>query len=232
MFAVLLSEGMDPFYQNIASFPTACFTFFLTITVLYWLVAVLGFVDIDILDFDIPDADASMDINPDNGLSTPDVLAGLMLRFGLVGVPVTIIMSLISLFGWLVCYYIVHFLFGVIPDGILRYLAGIPVLIGSLYVAVMITAILIKPLRPLFQKAQQQTVKHVLGQTAIVRTSKVDKDFGEVVLEDGGAGLILKARATGDAVYSKGDRVVLLEHLTESNLYRVVSEDEFSGSPQ
>lgn len=232
MFAILLSEGMDPFYQNIASFPTIFFTFFLGLTVLYWLVAVLGIVDIDVLDFDIPDADGSMDVNPDNGLSTPDALAGLMLRYGLAGVPVTIIISLISLFGWLVCYYLVHFLFGIIPDGLLRYLAGIPVLLGSLYVAVLITAVVIKPLRPLFQKVQQQTVKHVLGQTAIVRTSKVDKDFGEVTLEDGGAGLILKARATGDSVYSKGERVVLLEYLKENNHYRVVSEEEFSGSPQ
>ncbi|MBB6523615.1 DUF1449 domain-containing protein [Pseudoteredinibacter isoporae] len=232
MFAILLSEGMNPFYQNIASFPTVFFTFFLAITVLYWLVAVLGFVDIDILDFDIPDADGSMDVNPDNGLSTPDVLAGFMLRYGLAGVPVTIIVSLIALFGWLACYYIVHFLFGIIPDGLMRYLAGIPVLLVSLYLAVHITAVLIKPLRPLFQKAQQQTVKHILGQTAIVRTSKVDKDFGEVVMEDGGAGLILKARAAGDAVYTKGNRVVLLEHLKEDNLYRVVSEEEFSGPQQ
>ena len=48
MFAILLTEGMDPFYQNIASFPTVFFTFFLLVTVLYWLAAVLGFVEIDV----------------------------------------------------------------------------------------------------------------------------------------------------------------------------------------
>jgi hypothetical protein len=229
MFAILLNEGMDPFYQNIASFPTAFFTFFLLVTVLYWLVAVLGFVEIDFLDFDIPDLDGALDVNLEGDLSTPDVLAGLMLRFGLHGVPVTIIISLISLFGWLVSYYTVHFLFGLVPDGLLRFIVGIPVLIGALYVGTMITAVLIKPLRPLFQKAQQQTTKHILGQTAIVRTSRVDQDFGEVTLEDGGAGLILKVRATGDNTFVKGDRVVLLEYVKENNVYRVISEDEFAG---
>ncbi|MEC8429027.1 MAG: DUF1449 domain-containing protein, partial [Pseudomonadota bacterium] len=149
MFAIFLTEGMNPFYQNIASFPTAFFTFFLAVTVLYWLVAVLGLVEIDILDFDIPDADGTLDTNPDTGLSNPDVLAGLMLRFGLVGVPVTVIVSLISLFGWLTSYYTVHFLFNLVPEGILRYIAGLPVLVGSIYIAAMVTALAIRPLRPL-----------------------------------------------------------------------------------
>lgn len=232
MFAIFLSDKMDPFYQNIASFPTIFFTFLLAITLLYWLVAVLGFVDIDVLDFDIPDADGALDVNPDSGLSTPDVLAGLMLRFGLVGVPVTIIISFISLTGWLVCYYAVHFLLWMVPEGFLRYLAGIPLLIASLYLAVMITSVIIKPLRPLFQKAQQETVKHILGQTAVVRTSRVDNGFGEALLEDGGAGLILNVRAIGNEQFNRGDRVVLLEYIKDQHVYRVVSEKEFSGLSQ
>ncbi|MCP3667834.1 MAG: DUF1449 domain-containing protein [Gammaproteobacteria bacterium] len=229
MFALLLSEGMDPFYQNIASFPTAIFTFLLGVVTLYWLVAVLGVVDIDVLDFDIPDADGGLGVNSDSGVSTPDALAGIMLKIGLHGVPVTIIVSFISLFGWLCCYYLAHFLLGHFPEGILRYLTGIPIFFGSLFVAVMITAVVIKPLRPLFKKAQQHTEKLVLGQSATVRTSKVDNDFGEATLDDGGAGLILKVRSSGDSVFKKGDKVVLLEYMKENNVYRVISEDEFSG---
>ena len=84
--------------------------------------------------------------------------------------------------------------------------------------------------RPLCRKARQETVKHVLGQTAIVRTSRVDQGFGEALLEDGGAGLIFKVRATGDDVFARGDRVVLFEHLPDENVYRVISESEFKGS--
>ena len=101
------------------------------------------------------------------------------------------------------------------------------VLAGSRYLAVLVTGQIIKPLRPLFQKAQTQTTKHILGQVAVVRTARVDKDFGEAELEDGGAGLILKVRATGDASFERGDRVVLLEHRPEENVYRVISEEEF-----
>ena len=100
-----------------------------------------------------------------------------------------------------------------------------------LYLAVMMTSVAIRPLRPLFQKAQQQTVKHVLGQVAIVRSSRVDQDYGEAVMEDGGAGLILKIRAGADTSFTKGDRVVMLEYQPEKNTYRVISEAEFVGDP-
>lgn len=227
MFAILLSEGMNPFYENISSFPTVFFTFFLLLTVLYWFVAVLGFVEIDVLDFDIPDANGGLDGGDD--LTTPDALAGLALKLGLHGVPVTVIVSFLSLFGWLICYYAMHYLVNWLPSGLLRFAAGIPILLVSGYIAVMITAVLIKPLRPLFKKSVQHTPKLVLGQTVTVRTSRVDGGFGEAALDDGGAGLILKVRATGDDTFSKGDRVVLLEHLENENIYRVVSEEEFRG---
>ncbi len=229
---------MNPFYQNISSFPTVFFTFFLALTTLYWLVAVLGLISIDILDFDIPDieaADIDGDISGDldtgdaTELTNANVLAGLMLRLGLNGVPVTIIISLIALFGWILSYYVVHFSFSFIPNGLLQFIAGIPVLLVSLYLAAMITALAIKPLRPLFKKAHQTTEKYVLGQIAIVRTSRVDESFGEAVMADGGAGLILKIRSNSDSHFKKGDKVVLFEYVKETNAYRVISEQEFNA---
>ena len=221
---------MDPFYQNIGSFPTLIYTILLIVCVLYWAGAVLGFVDLDIIDLDLDGLDLdTADMNPDSPHSTPDVLAGLMLRFGLVGVPVTISVSILVLIGWLLCYYIVHFVFGFIPGSFLKFVAGIPVFFGTLYLSARITGVLIKPLRPLFEKATQETIKQVLGQTAIVRTSRVDNDFGEATLDDGGAGLILKVRTTGSDRFEKGDRVVIYEKLSEQNIYRIISEEEFVG---
>ena len=231
MFAIFLSEGMDPFYQNISSFPTLIYTILLVVSVIYWAGAVLGFVELDLIDLDLDslDLDTSGDVGADSPHATPDVLAGLLLRFGLVGVPVTVSLSILILIGWLLCYYAVHFLFPFVPGSLLKFVAGIPVLLGTLYVSARITGVLIRPLRPLFEKATQETVKQVLGQTAIVRTSRVDNEFGEASLDDGGAGLILKVRTTGDDRFTKGDKVVIYEKLSEQNIYRVISEREFLG---
>jgi len=225
MFAILLHENMDPFYQNISSFPTAIFSVLMGVCIVYWIGAVLGIFDIDILTID-----TDIDLNADSGHSAPDVLAGLLLRFGLVGVPVVISLSLIILFGWFISFQLAHFLLASFDSGLVRFLIGLPVFLVSLLLATWITSKLIKPLRPLFKNATAQTHKHIIGQTAVVRTSRVDTTFGEATLDDGGAGLILKIRSTGTDTFSKGDRVVIFERLNEGNVYRVISEEEFSGN--
>ncbi|CCK77334.1 conserved hypothetical protein [Oleispira antarctica RB-8] len=209
---------MDPFYQNIASFPTLFFTLLLALTAVYWLVAVLGVIDLDVLDVDMPEGDA------DGGVHQ---LAGLLLKLGLNGVPLTIVISLLALFGWFICYFAVYLIFPYIPDGFLEYIVGLPILVGSLYGAVLITAQIIKPLKPLFANMNKNTVKNVLGQTAIVRSLRLDSGFGEVLLADGGAGLIFKARTMNNETFKKGDRVVLLQYLKDQHAYRVISEAEF-----
>ncbi len=220
MFAVLLSDKMDPFYQNISSFPTAIFTFFLLLFMLFWLVAVLGFVEIDALD--LPDIDLDTD------QATPDAISGLIMKFGLHGVPITITLSILSLLGWFISYYAIYFLDEFLGDGLIRFVYGVVVFVSTLYVAVKLTSFIIQPLKPLFKKMEQSTEKLVLGQTAVVRTSRVDNEFGEAILEDGGAGLILKVRSTNDDKFKKNDRVVLLEYVEDQNAYRVISEKEFT----
>ncbi len=103
------------------------------------------------------------------------------------------------------------------------------VLILAFWFAVLLTVMVVKLLSPFFKKIEHQTFKNILGQSAVVRTSKVTTSFGEAFLEDGGAGLILKVRSSEDQTFSKGDKVVLLEYLENENVYRVISEQDFTS---
>ena len=71
--------------------------------------------------------------------------------------------------------------------------------------------------------------KSVLGQVAVVRSGRVTASHGEAVLEDGGAGLILRVRADEALGFKRGDRVVLLEYLAAEHAYRIITEEEFRG---
>jgi len=226
MFAILFSERMDPFYQICASFPTIIFFALLVFSMLYWILAALGMVDIDILDFDVAEPDAG------DSLNNLDIMSGILLKLGLNGVPLTIIITLISLVGWVVSFLLVYFIFPWLPEGFVQFAVGIPVFFVAGYFAALITAVLIKPLRPLFLTADQQVEKHLLGKVAIVRTGRVDQAFGEANLADGGAGLILKVRSYEGETFKKGDHVVLLEYTPSENTYKVVSEAEFIGKNQ
>ncbi|WP_339410348.1 hypothetical protein [Pseudomonas sp. EA_35y_Pfl2_R5] len=211
---------MELFFQTSLTFPVVLFSFLLCAVFLYWLIAAVGIFEIDALD-----ADISLD---GEGIEL-EGLAGLLMKLGLGGVPVTLVLSLLIFFAWVACYLIEMFVLRYIAFGWLRYPLGLLSIGLALVPAVPITAALCRPLRPLFQKLQSTTRKSVLGQTAVVRSGRVTLQHGEVTLEDGGAGLILRVRADESCGFKRGDRVVLLEYLEAEHAYRVVSEDEFNG---
>lgn len=217
MFAVLVSDAMTPFYQNIGSFPTVLFTILLVACVIFWLVAILGVVDIDSLD--LPDVGGEPGMV--NGA------AGLLMKLGIQGVPITVSLSFIALFGWTISYNAVHFLQTVNFPEPIRWVIHIAIFLGAFLGACILTGWVTRPLRGLFLKMSENFTKSVLGQSCVVRTSRVDEKFGEAVLEDGAAGLILKVRAYAGTQFVKGDKVVLLEYIEADNIYRVISEEEF-----
>lgn len=228
MFAILISDVMDPFYKNITTFPTVIFTFLIALCLIYWLGAVLGMVDLDIFGVEMPDGDA--DFGGDDGLESAGLLAGLFLKFKLTGVPFPIVFSILCMIGWIICYYAVYFIFPFVPGRLLEIIVGVPILICTFYFSALITGRIINPLRPLFKEMEQNVQKKIIGKVAVVRTSRVDGSFGEAKVEDGGAGLIVKVRSFKEEAFERGDRVVLLEYIKEENIYKVISEKEFSNT--
>lgn len=224
MFTFFLHESMNPFHQTVTSFPTVIYSGLLIICLLYWLVAVFGLVDLDILDMDLDG-----DVDGADSASAQTGIAGLLMKFGLGGVPLTITISLIALFGWLLCYYSSYFARSILPEGILLSLAGLAIFVAATFVSVMLTAQLIKPVRAFFQKLEIDETKHILGQTVTVRSSTVTESTGEGLMDDGGAGILLNIRSAAGESFVKGDQVVVIERLSDQNLYRVVSEAEFRG---
>ncbi|BBT18485.1 OB-fold-containig protein [Metapseudomonas otitidis] len=212
---------MDLFLITALSFPTVVFSFLLLIAVIYWTVVAFGLLEVDLLDVE---ADSLLE-----GHGNAEGLAGLLSKLKLNGVPVTLVLTLLFFFGWFISYFVELWLLGQLPLGWLRYPLGLVVMIGALVLAVPIASTLCRPLRPLFLKAEATSTRSVIGQTAVVRSGRVTAGQGEAVLEDGGAGLILKVRADEALGLKRGDRVVLLEYLEAQHAYRVITEDEFRG---
>ena len=223
MFAVFFHESMNPFHQTVTSFPTVIYTVLLIVCMLYWVIAVLGLVDLDVLDVDLDG-----DIDSADSESVQEGIAGLLHRLGLNGVPLTIVLTFIAIIGWLLCYYASYFSANLLPDlMILKLVAGLGIFIVGTYITILVTAQLIKPLRNMFRKLDYDETKHILGQVVVVRSAVVTRERGEAELNDGGAGLLLNVRATGKDEFRKGDEVVVVEYIEQQNLYRVVAKSEF-----
>ncbi|WP_304639431.1 OB-fold-containig protein [Pseudomonas sp.] len=212
---------MNLFLQTALSFPVVLLSALLCLAILYWIVVALGLVDIDLLDFNLDGAES--------GFSNAEGLGGLLLKLGFRDVPVTLLFTLLTFFAWLFAYFIELLALRFVPLGWLRYPVGLAVLVGCVMLALPLVRIVSAPLRPLFRKFNSDTTRSVLGQTAVVRSGRVTTSNGEALLENGGAGLILRIRAEESLGFKRGDRVVLLEYLQAEHAYRVISEDEFNG---
>lgn len=186
---------------------------------LYWIVSLLGMVDMDTVEVGDAGGDSSLSDLPVTGVFT-----GLMLKFGLYGVPLIIILSLVSLIGWLLSYLYTSLLHQWFDSGILYYAFGTGALILVLIVSMWLTGVIISPIRKKMAKIPKRIAASNIGKIAIVRTLSVTDKHGEAELSDGGAGLILRIRPDSDSSeppLKQGDRVVLVEYLTEANTYRI-----------
>ncbi len=209
---------MEQFTQNITSFPTLVYTVLLGVVLVYWVLSVLGAVDMDTLDIDVDiDADAS-------ALSA---LTGFMLTFGLSGVPISVIVSLWSLYAWLLCYFAVEYFVAFLPGEILQLMGGIAVLLGSFFISVPLIAQTIKPLKGLFKNHTAVKKEDLVSSICTVTTMDVSEDFGQGELHDGQAGMILAIRAPSPNEIKKGDKVVIIAYNENKSTFDVVTEEEF-----
>lgn len=212
---------MAVFLQNCLTFPAIIFSGLLVLTLLYWISASFGLMDADILNVDTPDVDI-------DGADLSG-LAGLLAKFGLAGIPVTIILSFFSFIGWFISYFSVHWFLRFIDTDLIRYLLGVVVLIAIVFVALLITAFILKPFRPILAKTNvEKSAKNLIGKVAKVRSDGVTEQRGEALMEDGGAGLILQIRTAEDTGLKRGDLVVIISYSAATHSYDVVSEEEFN----
>ena len=212
-----MQEAFLVFITKISLYPTIIFTGLVMFVTLYWVVSLLGMADMDSVDLGESGGDADV-----STLSSTGFFTGLMLKFGLYGVPLIIILSLISLIGWLLSYLYTSFLHQYFDTGVLYYLFGTGALIFVLVVSMWLTGIIISPIRKNIAKIPKRNSSNNVGKIAVVRTLSVTDKHGEAELNDGGAGLILKIRSdTNDGLLKQGDRVMLIEYLDEANTYRV-----------
>lgn len=204
---------MDQFLQIVLGFPTVVFSIMLLVALGYWLIAMLGLVELDVLD--VASADG-VEIDPGQ-------LPGLLMKLGFDGLPVTLIFTGIAFFAWILSYA-GTLLLATLNPGALHWVFAIALALVAFLVAIPFAGLALRPLRGLFVRHEAPAADDLLARSAIVRSAVVTERQGTASLEDGGAGLILQVRAA-PGQFQRGDSVVLVEYLHASNAYRVIAAD-------
>lgn len=212
---------MNDFLQTTLTLPTLAYSIVLAVCVVYWLLAATGLLDADSLDGLLGgDGDSNGDVSG---------VAAMFAKLGLSGVPVMIVLTVLSFIGWLGTYFVQLLLLQHLPTT-LRVLAGLGVAVAMLVPGVFATSVLLRPLSRLLLRLRPPVEPSILGRTAIVSTPSVDAGYGQATVDDGGAGLVLQIRHAQEGRFRRGDRVVLIEYLAEQHAYRVISEEQFQRS--
>ncbi len=215
---------MDAFTDVISSYPTNIFTIVLGIMLIFWIFAILGMFDIDIFPSDTGEDAFDTDIDLDGEI--PGFI-GLLHTLGLTGVPFTLVISIIALIGFTLCYFSSAWILIPLGSSLIRYLGGSAVLVASLAIAIPVTAQIIKPMKPLFVKHFAPSKRDYIGHVCVVTSSSVNNEFGIGIVETTGPPIQVDIRTQDGEVHSKGDSLRIADYDPAKDTFDVISEEKF-----
>lgn len=231
---------MQEFLHALLQFPTVIFTGLLGLSLLYWLLIIIGAADLNPFDGadGLDGAEGAVKgavegavkgategalkgaVEGAGAVKGVSALTEALSWLGLTRVPVTISFSLFSLFGWFISFATRHALDPVVP-GVLSALAatGSGVLGG-----LAITSFLARPLGGLFQEGSRPGGQGLVGRTVKVTTERADHERGQGEIDDGAGGITVAIRTTPGASLRRGDAAVIIDVDTERGIYTVEPE--------
>lgn len=185
------------------------FTVLLGVCVLYWLLSIVGFVDLDL--------DADADAGTNNGSLTDGVLGSLLRFMNASEVPLMVVLTMMFLALWA---------FGIFGHATFNqdnttWIAGV-ILAGSFVLSVLMVKLLTLPLRPLFKvmRKGENDGEPVYGREATVVSLSLDERGGQVeVARENGAPALLNCRLVSGGPLSRGEKVVLFDQEESTGTY-------------
>ncbi|MEI9948121.1 MAG: glycine zipper family protein [Pseudomonadota bacterium] len=231
---------MSEVFQLALSFPGVVYTVLLGVVLVYWLFVVLGAIHLGDGSadghFDGLGGDHAADVGDvgdggdvasdgDGDAAEGSAVSALLHALHLRSVPVTVILSLIITFSWLVCTIAMQLVSRAMPAAFQSPLSWL-VLAGSPILALPLTSFSARPLAKVFAHRQATSHTDLIGKTCVVRTGTVTPTFGEASLEDGGAGLVLRVRVDRELAVKRGDQMLIVEWDRERESFLVEPLDE------
>ena len=197
--------------------------------ILYWVIAMIGIVDLDVggesdVDLDLDaDADANIEVDGSSEAAEGDGTSGgawnSVMRFvGLSDAPIILILSIFALMLWAL-NLVANLYLNPGESAARASFLLIPVMI----LAFVVTRVSVRPLRPVMKILKStEPALQVIGMTGIVKSTTLDEKFGRVEIESEGRPLLLDAVLTDDSTtLKKGDQILVVMKKDDSNIYIV-----------
>ncbi len=235
-------------------FPCVVYTVLLGTALVYWLFVIVGAASIDLLGEGA--ADGALDghafgdaghvhagghgIGHDGhdldlghgheGHAHGGVLSGILAALKLRSAPVTVVLSLFLLFAWLFATMGMQLAHAWLPPSGLVF-AQFGLFFLAPLLALPFTSLAVRPLARIFVPHDAPPRRDLVGKVCTIRTGTVTGTFGEAMLEDGGAGLVLRVRVEAGESLRRGDRAIVVAYDEEAHEFTVTKADEVLDEP-
>ncbi len=239
---------MGHFLAIAVSFPAVVYTVLLGVSLVYWLFVVVGAAHVNLLGDGAADGalDAGLegaakaagegladgldhgghhDGGGDVGHSHEGGLAGALAALKLRSAPATVVLSVITLFSWILTMIGMQALESFVPSEAMS-AAKIVLFVLAPIVALFPTSLAIRPLARVFTPPKAARKQDLIGKLCTIRTGTVTERFGEATLDDGGAGLVVRVRVDTGQKLGRGDQAVILGYDEERHEFTVAPLEE------
>jgi hypothetical protein len=204
-------------WAELTGFLQVCFTgaclpasVVLLLAMLYWLLAIVAGLDLDLFDFDL-------DLNSEPDLDASLSVGFVVLRFLNIGrVPLVVWCS-----AFAVGYWLITLLFDRLADdpesrASLFYAAQYTV--RNVALGVLLTKLVTQPLRDKFEPVEPNRAEDLIGRRCQITTSEVTPAFGQAHVPTEAAPLLLNVRVR-ETPLAKGEPAVIVDFDPEKNVY-------------
>ena len=205
-------------WQLLSSFPSAVPTVLLAVLLIYWLISMIGLVDMG--------ESVDLDLHVDAGHAAHDApdlhtLAGYLVALGLGGVPLSVAASVLVFFTWLATALMHQYLLPLVPTAPLGTLAGIGILLFAVALAIPLSARVLKPMRGLFVKHAARSNASLVGHDCRIVTGHVDTGFGRAEVHDHGTSINIRVWAAEPNDLVKNSCAIILGYDEAREQYEV-----------
>lgn len=202
------------------------FTVLLLLTGLYWLTVIVGLLDVELFNIEMPEAEIEPGMDAD-GADVDAVGVGPLrsiLQFFYVGeVPTMILASVLILSLWT---------FSMLGNYYLNpgrsMLVAIPILAGNLVASSIMMKILVAPLRRFYAMLNKDynAPGKIIGKICTVTTTHVSREkMGQAEVSTKGAPIVLNVLSQDQHVFGKGEEAVVVEKDDEKGTYLIAPVD-------
>lgn len=228
------------------SFPAVVYTVLLGVALVYWVFVMLGAAHVNLLGDGAVDAaaDAALDgvakgalegaakgflegaadhaAGHADGADVPGGHTGIIAALKLRSAPATVVLSLVLLFSWIMTVLGMRAAEAVLPPaGIVLTLTKVTLLVVAPVLSLFPTSFALRPLAHAFTPVKATTHDALVGKLCTIRTGTVTDRFGEALLEDGGAGVVVRVRVESGEKLARGDQAVIVGYDSEKQEFTV-----------